>query len=63
MTGFDFCMCLSRWKEEGILEQAVGGLEKSEHKYDLHSELVYYAGYICGKKDSTGNGDTENGFV
>lgn len=35
MTGFDFCMCLNRWKEEVILEQAVGGLEKSEHEYDL----------------------------
>ena len=56
MTGFDFCMCLNRWKEEVILEQAVGGLEKSEHKYDFHSELVYYqARYICGKEDSIGN--------
>lgn len=25
MAGFDFCLCLNRWKEEVVLEQAVGG--------------------------------------
>lgn len=42
MTGFDFFMHLNRWEKEVILEQAVGGLEESEHKCDFHSELVYY---------------------
>lgn len=35
MTGFDFCLSLNRWREEVILEQAVGGLEKSEHRNDF----------------------------
>lgn len=42
VTGFDFFMHPNRWEEEVILEQAVGGLEESEHKCDFHSELVYY---------------------
>lgn len=32
----------NRWEEEVILEQAVGGLETSEHECDFHSELVYH---------------------
>ena len=50
-----FPCVLNRWKEELISEQAVGGLEKSEHKYDVRSELVYYARRVCGKEDSIGN--------
>lgn len=50
-----YLLHVSKQMEEVILEQAVGGLEKSKHKHDLHSELVYYARYICGKEDSIGN--------
>uniref|UniRef100_A0A8C3BH42 Uncharacterized protein n=1 Tax=Cairina moschata TaxID=8855 RepID=A0A8C3BH42_CAIMO len=45
-------------------QQMVADLELSTLLHmSPHCKLVYYAGYICGKEDSTGNGDIENGFV